>query len=225
MVLANAIYMNADWFSAFDAALTRKEPFHSQTGKVFQVNMMHRRNHFNYNETENLQILEIPYKGNALSILFILPKKIPPPTIPFQPIQPIEKLLNEQNLNLWKKGMTYTNVQLFLPRFKFETSCQLGNQLKKMGMLTAFTPQADFGNIGSEDISIRDVYHKALVKVEEQGTEAAAATVTVNETSSMQVREEAPKFFMANHPFIFIIQEKKYGTILFIGKFAEPSPV
>jgi serpin B len=121
--------------------------------------------------------------------------------------------------------MKRQRVELFLPRFKMESSFKLKDPLEKMGMPDAFTPQADFSGMdGARDIFISEVFHKAWVDVNEEGTEAAAATVGAMKASAMPMRPPAPPpIFRADHPFIFCIRDTRSGSLLFLGRLADPT--
>ena len=224
LVLANAIYMKANWSEPFDKNLTQEKEFYLSSGQKTKVSMMYQQEHFRYGETNEFQMVELPYAGNELSMLVILPKDDFLASITGGNMKAVENSLSAQNLAKWKKEMKTEDVKLSLPKFKFETEYQLGKQLKKMGMPTAFSQYADFSGIGPENLAISEVFHKAFVEVDEQSTEAAAATVVVIGTTSAPITQPPPpKVFNANHPFIFIIQERSTCAILFLGKVNDPT--
>ena len=164
---------------------------------------------FNYAETEELQILEMPYEGDELSMLVILPK---------ENLESIENSINKERLDELKGMLSERKINVYMPKFKFETKYFMSDDLKEMGMPTAFTTLADFsGMTGNKDLLISKVIHQAFVEVNEEGTEAAAATAVVMMKNSMS------DYFMADHPFIFIIQQKDTGNILFMGRVVDPS--
>jgi serpin B len=219
LVIANAIYMKTNWSSPFEKESTYEEDFRLGSGEAVKVEMMHQRSRFNYGETEDLQILEMPYAGDELSMLVILPKE----DILGGKMETVEDSLTPQNLDEWKNGMKIEDVRLTFPKYRIETEYGLKEQLVEMGMPTAFGSEADFGGIGlEEDLFISEAYHKAFVAVDEEGTEAAAATAVVIAATSMPVEQPPPKIFTADHPFIFVIQEKSTGNILFLGRVSDP---
>jgi serpin B len=216
MVLTNAIYFKANWSSQFEAENTRDAKFKLGTGKETDVRMMHQTHYYNYGETDDLQILEMDYLGNELSMLVLLPKE--------NDIAAIESVLSKEKIAEWKKDMMSAEVIVSFPKFKFETKYFMSSDLKAMGMPTAFSElDADFtGMSPTDELYISEVIHQTFVEVAEYGTEAAAATAVVMKATSARPSEE-PKFFTADHPFIFIIQQKSTGNILFMGRMSDPS--
>ena len=220
LVLTNAIYFKGNWEKAFDEKDTQKEDFKVNDSETVKVDMMSlTKKEFPYAETEALQILEMPYKGDKLSMLVLLPKN--------NNISSLEQGLSISQLNGWKSQLKTQEVDIYIPKFKFKSEYQLKDQLTKMGMPLAFTAPggnggADFsGFTGNKDLYIDFVTHLAFVDVNEEGTEAAAATIVGVKTTS--VRIDRPPVFRADHPFIFLIQEKKTGQILFIGRVINPN--
>ena len=218
MVLTNAIYFNASWLSQFEARTTSDKEFTLGTKKV-TVKMMHQKAGYNYGETDKLQILEMPYKGEDISMLIILPKG--------NDLAALERTLSAKNLADWKKNMKGELVELSLPKFEYENKYYMAADLKDMGMPTAFTPAADFSGMSpTKELYIGEVIHQTFVGVSESGTEAAAATAVMmaGSTASPGIHiPPIPKIFNADHPFIFIIQEKASGNILFMGRVTDPS--
>jgi len=166
---------------------------------------------FNYTETDELQALELPYKGKDLSMVILLPKE--------KNLGAVEERLSLEKYHSLTDGMEETLVNVFLPRFKFETKYFMKDDLMEMGMPSAFSPSADFsGIVEAGGLFIDRVIHQAFIEVNEEGTEAAAAT-------GVSMIESAPivEIFRADHPFIFLIQDKITGTILFMGRVMNPS--
>jgi len=215
-VLTNAIYFKANWLVEFRTELTRDEKFTWSSGKGGITPMMHNTGYYGYTETKDIQILEMDYKGNEISMMVILPKT--------NDIQKLEARLNLKNLNCWRDSLRTKRVKVSLPKFKFETKYFMSEDLQEMGMKTAFEyPQADFTGISpTGELFISEVVHQTFVEVAEYGTEAAAATAVVMEAGAAMPTEE-PKIFKADHPFIFIIQQKNTGNILFMGKLYDPT--
>ena len=219
LVLTNAVYFKGFWFIQFDEKDTKDEDFRVSPGNAIKVPMMHlagKKAKFNYGETDNLQILELPYEGNDLSMLVLLPKG--------DDLGALEGSFTAQQLAAWKSLLQEEEVVVALPRFKFETKYFLAQDLKNMGMPAAFSEkEADFsGMTGNKDLVISAVIHQAFVDVNEEGTEAAAATAVIMK----EIRAEdpkKPKIFKADHPFIFLIQDKKTGNILFLGRVSDPT--
>lgn len=218
LILTNAIYFYSKWETPFDGH-TEKDDFKVTPTNTIQTDMMsmESENRFNYIDTGNMQIIELPYKGEKLSMLIMLPKN---------DLDSIKSDLNSSKINEYKSRMTKTDINtVMVPKFEFDSKYSLNNTLSALGMPTAFSSsQADFSGItGIKDLYINQVVHQAYVKVNESGTEAAAATATGMGITSAAV-DETPKIdFIANHPFIFMIQENKTGNILFLGKMVNPS--
>lgn len=215
LVVTNAIYFKGNWQKQFDKKLTIEEDFYVSETKIIKVPMMRRTDPeaiFNYADTDLLQILEIPYEGNDLSMIILLPKD--------RSVSDLENKLNKDNLEEWKKQLSKQRVNVYIPRFTFEIRYELTTNLSELGMPNAFAPHCDLSGIdGTKNLYIQSVIHKAFVEVNEEGTEAAAATgVAVGITA---VRPQIP-VFRADHPFAFLIQERSTGNILFIGRIVEP---
>ena len=216
LVLTNAIYFKADWLNQFDAKDTWDGKFKLNSGQSVDTDMMHQTNNYNYGETDNLRLLEMDYLGNDLSMLIILPKE--------NNISQMEGIFSRENLDAWKKAMQNEKVRVALPKFKFETKYFMTKDLQEMGMQTAFKyPDADFTGMSlTGELYIDEVIHQTFIEVAEYGTEAAAATGLIIEFYAAPQREQ-PKIFYADHPFIFIIQQKDSGNILFMGRMSDPT--
>ena len=171
---------------------------------------------FHYVETEDIQILEMLYEGDDLSMIIILPKN--------RDLESLEKILTLENLNQWRNNLRKQKVDIFIPRFTFSIESSLGTYLKQMGMPSAFIPfVADFSGISEAiDFHISAVIHKAFIDVNEEGTEAAAATGGIIMAPIAIPDEPKIPVFRADHPFIFLIQERETGMILFMGRVVNP---
>jgi len=211
LVLTNAIYFKGLWENPFDSKYTTKIDFKVDSSKTVKVDMMSLSNCiFNYTETDDLQILKMPYKGNNLSMLVILPKE--------NNISIADSSLNTLNIEDWNSRFDEIKINIDIPKFKFKTEYNLNNVLTKMGMVDAFSEiDADFSGMdGKKSLFISDILHKAFVEVNEKGTEAAAATAVILTTSVVT------NTFNADHPFVFLIQHESTGAILFMGKIMSP---
>jgi len=214
LVLTNAIYFKGKWAKEFDKKSTGEQDFNVGSNKAVKVQMMNDNDDFNYGETDSLQILELPYQDNELSMLILLPKN--------DDLAAVEGSLTFEKLSEYKSLLTSEKIDVSIPRFKFETKYLMKDDLIRMGMPTAFSGDADFsGMTGDKDLFIGQVIHQAFVDVNEEGTEAAAATAVIMEAGSAM--PQPPKVFRADHPFIFLIQEKETGNILFMGRVADPT--
>jgi len=215
LVLTNAIYFKGTWQWEFDPSKTRNEDFKvtpDNLVKVPMMNMYPKKASFNYADTGETQILELPYKGNKISMLIILPTK---------DLASIESSLTAEKLNEYKSKMKETKLDsISLPKFEFNTKYLMKDTLSVLGMPTAFSERADFsGMTGKKDLFIDFVIHQAYIKVDEKGTEAAGATAIITRFTSVM----PTNIFRADHPFIFLIQEKDTGNILFIGRVINPT--
>ena len=217
MVLVNAIYFKGSWVKRFEKSATFPQPFHLNKARTTDVPMMDHADTVKYVEDNTIQAVELPYEGNQISMVILLPKDI-------EGCGKLESLLSPRNLSTWLKAMRSQKVILFLPRFKMESSFDLSSELEKMGMLDAFLfKKADFSGMdGTTDLFISRVAHKAWVEVTEEGTEAAAATAVVAITASAN-QPPPPPIFRADHPFIFLIRHNRSGSILFLGRLADPA--
>lgn len=214
LVLTNAIYFKGTWVWEFDKADTREQDFKITPTNVIKTPMMHMDNEkakFNYADVGDLQILELPYKGDEISMLVLLPTGN---------LDTIEPNLTTEKLEEWKNQMKEEKLDaISLPKFEFDTKYFMAQTLSAMGMPTAFG-NADFSGMnGNRSLYIDQVIHQAFVKVDEEGTEAAGATAVIMKESIALQR----KIFNADHPFIFVIQEKETGNILFLGRVADPT--
>ena len=216
LVLTNAIYFKGTWVKQFDKADTRDQDFTTISGQKVKTPTMRLTGddaEFNYAETDNIQILEMPYDGEDLSMLILLPKE--------SNLEVVEESLTNEKLSEWKNMLSEQRVDIFVPKFKFETKYFMVETLSNMGMPTAFTEAADFSGMdGTQRLLIQNVIHQAFVEVNEEGTEAAAATAVIVGLESVGPRIP---IFRADHPFIFIIQEKDTGNILFLGRVVDPT--
>ena len=174
---------------------------------------MNQRSSFRYAEQDNLQVLELPYTGSSVSMLVLLPKER-------DGLPGLEGSLTCENLAVWMEGLAETEVELSMPKFELSSAFRLDNALKTLGMVDAFSHQADFSGMnGSLDLFISAALHKAFLSVNEEGTEAAAATAVVMTLKSVPFPAVV---FRADHPFVFLIRENSTGSILFMGRFAGP---
>jgi len=210
MYLMNALYFKGIWTSEFNSRNTSSKPFYSEDGQTKNVDMMHQKSSFKYNENQTMQIVELPYGNQAFSMIVLLPKE-------GNKLADVTQEL--QNSNSWGNlvsGLRSTQVDLYLPKFKTEYSRVLNDVLEKMGMGIAFEPgAADFSRMTDADAFISFVEQFTYINTDEVGTEAAAVTVVGIEPTSYQPDRTAT--FNANRPFIYIIRENSTGSILFMG--------
>jgi serine protease inhibitor len=215
LVLTNAIYFKGKWLHQFRPMNTKDAPFHISASRTVQVPMMEQTDSFGYAETESAQILQLPYRGKEVSMLVLLPKEV-------EGLGQIEQKLSTGDFNEWRSRLRETKVNVFLPKFETTFMAALKPVLQAMGMIEAFQwPGANFAGFDGDPrwFYIGEVLHKAYVKVDEEGTVAAAATAVVGMGGG---RPAPPPVFRADHPFLFLIQENSTGSILFLGRVADP---
>jgi len=214
LVLTNAIYFKGNWARQFKESRTKDSPFTLTDGRKIDVATMNQKAEFGYMETDTFQALELPYVDEELSMVILLP-------IEYDALDEFEKILTPDNLSSWLAKIHKREVVVFVPKFKITSQFALASVLKSMGMKDAFSSGADFSGInGKRDLFISAVIHKAFVEVNEEGTEAAAATGVVMRLTSIG---PAPiPVFRADHPFLFLIRDNLSGSILFIGRVANP---
>ena len=214
LVLANAIYFKGNWASQFDPRWTEEWPFHVAADKDVKSQLMTRKGKYAYAETPDLQVLELPYAGDDLSMIVLLPRKM-------AGVGALESELTAAKLAKWTKTLRERKVVVSLPKFKLTCEFSLKQTLAAMGMTDVFSGKADFSGMdGSRSLFISAVEHKAFVDVNEEGTEAAAVTGVV---VSRGMDDERVPVFRADHPFVFLIRDKRTGSILFLGRVANPA--
>jgi serpin B len=214
LVLSNAIYFKATWLEPFVKDLTEEGIFFGLEGEQIPAQMMQSGSNasFRYFKGDGYQAVDLPYIGNQVSMLVLVPDQ--------GKFEEFEDQFSIEELNHILDGLSYSPVLLTFPRFEFETEISLASTLSAMGMPTAFSDAADFsGMTGAKDLFISDVFHKAFVSVNEEGTEAAAATAVVMGVTSMP---ESPIELIVDRPFLFLIREHETGTVLFIGRVVNP---
>ncbi len=214
LVLTNAIYFKGNWTNPFESSETTNQTFTTLDQGQVQIPMMSNITTFGYFEDNNTQALKMPYLGGHLSMIVLLPKD--------GNIKSLENSLSVAKLQQLDNNMTQEQVAVYMPKFALHTSYSLNDYLSSMGMPSAFTPNvADFTGItGNKDLSIDTAVHQAFVKVDEKGTESAAATGISMTTSAMPLVKDT---FRADHPFVFMIYDDQTGLVLFIGQVVNPS--
>ena len=216
LVLTNAIYFKGRWAKPFPKENTAEQDFHVSEEKTVRIPFMHLQEvGFNYAENEILQAVELPYEGKELSMVILLPRG---------KISDLRQFLNSASWQELKKNFRHQTIDVYLPGFKLETKYLMGGEngiLARMGMPSAFSEtNADLsGMTGRPNLYITEVVHQAFVEVNEEGTEAAAATGAIMGVKAVLMK----KVFRADHPFIFFVQEKRTGAILFLGRVMDPT--
>ena len=219
LVLTNAIYFKGTWLDQFNPMHTEDEEFHLTAKQSVKTQMMNRNGGYSYCDGGSFQELELPYRGE-LSMVVLLPKEM-------GGLPALEKSFTAANASTWiKKLAPVEKVILTLPRFTMTQQFELSGTLSAMGMPQAFSSAADFsGMTGKPDFAISAAIHKAYIDVNEQGTEAAAATAITMVATAMQrpIDEPPPIVFDADHPFLFLIRDTNSGAILFLGRVTDPT--
>ncbi|XP_063747453.1 leukocyte elastase inhibitor [Eleginops maclovinus] len=221
LALVNAIYFKGNWMNRFDEAKTKEMPFKLNQNESKPVQMMFQMKKlpYNYIDEHALQILELPYVDEELSMFILLPEES---TDGSDPLLKLENELTQEKLADWtnKDNMdVHSEVLVHLPKFKLEEEYELNEPLAKLGMTDVFcSAKADLSGMNGEGgLFLSTVAHKAFVEVNEEGTEAAAATAGM--ISFCMLREE---HFTADHPFLFFIRHNKTKSILFLGRLSSP---
>ncbi|MDA0676817.1 MAG: serpin family protein [Chloroflexi bacterium] len=215
LVLANAIYFKAAWAREFNADLTARGDFHTLKDGTVKADMMHQTDMFNFADADGYTAIEIPYVGQETSMIVLVPDE--------GKFTSFESSLDAAKLARVMNDMRYTNVDLKFPKFSYESKFMLPRVLKQLGMLDAFDPfEADFSGMRTPPPSllITDVIHQAFVAVDEQGTEAAAATAVIISNTSISLD---PVELTVNRPFIYLIRDVPTNTILFTGRVLNPA--
>jgi len=222
LVLVNAVYFLADWQKPFDKSATREVDFLVQSTDKKKVPTMHQQGSFNFVEKDGVKLLELPYKGGEMSMLVALPNAN-------DGLAALETRLTPERLSDWTKSLSQQSLSVALPKFEVNPAkaTSLGGALEKLGMKQAFDrKKADFTLMANpvdktEQLVISRVFHKAFVRVDEKGTEAAAASAVVMSTKGAAAPPTLE--FKADHPFIYFIRDNKTGLVLFMGRVADPS--
>jgi serpin B len=216
LILTNAIYFKGTWLWEFDSELTQDYPFITGPTGTVTVPLMQGEAEFGYAESENLQVLAMPYASGDVSMIVLLPRGQ-------DGLAQLEAQLTYVNLESWLASLEETDVIVGLPRFTVAWKDRLEEALADMGMSSAFRSSADFsGMTGQRDLFVSGVVHQAHAEVNEQGTEAAAATAVVMEWIVSDPDDPGPPRFVADHPFLFLIYDHVTGGILFMGRVVNP---
>jgi serpin B len=212
LVLANAVYLRAKWEVPFDQTLTADAAFRLLDGDEVEVATMRRTGPYPYARVDDVEVVGLPYQGGGLSLVAV----VPPPDRFLE----LERCLDVATVERLLGSLQITDLALTLPRFEFRTRAELTGVLKTMGMPTAFSTAADFGGISTaEPLLISDVFHEAFVTVDEEGTEAAAATVVVVAARAAPIRVVEMRI---DRPFLVMVSHTATGAPLFLGRVTDP---
>lgn len=213
-VVVNAVHFNGKWRTPFDEKSTISAPFYASNGSQVNAKFMvgNQSDYYSYYEDNMVQVVEIPYKGNKMSMLVVLPKNN---------IADVEKRLMYDVYQTWTSRLRSAKVHITMPKFEMEYEMSANDALQSMGMVNAFTNRANFSDMAS-GIKLQKVIHKAKIKVNEEGTEAAASTAVI---SAYKGIDNDPVIeFNANSPFIYFIKDNENQAIVFMGRMMNPSP-
>ena len=224
LVLVNAIYLLGEWATPFKKESTTPAPFFTGKSDKKDVLTMHQDDHLRFAATDGVKLLELPYQNGALGMDFVLPDAV-------DGLDALEARLTPAALDRWLGAASAAHVDVSLPRIEIApaTSLSVGDTLSSLGMPLAFdSGKADFTGIGkppnpAERLYISRVFHKAFVKIDEKGTEAAAATAVVMAVGGAAPLPEARREFKADHPFLFFLRDLRSGLVLFMGRVADPA--
>lgn len=213
LVLTNAIYFNAKWTSPFEKNATYDATFHRLDGTEIAVPTMHKLGHFAYAQSGNYQAIELPYNGGDMALLVLVPD--------VGAFDTFEAELSWDDIEQTVAQLADASVQLALPKFEFKQPLDLKKVLQDMGMQDPFTGAADFSGIrATGGLMITDVLHQAFIRLDEDGTEAAAATAVIVGESSAPIGDVELNI---DRPFLFLIRDTNTGTVLFVGRVLDPS--
>ncbi|NXI16553.1 ANT3 protein, partial [Irena cyanogastra] len=218
LVLVNTIYFKGHWKSQFPAPNTKLDIFHKANGETCQVPTMYQESKFHYAfiPQDKVQVLELPYKGDDITMVLVLPSA-------GTPLVEVERDLTSEKLQGWIDSMKEVSLFVYLPRFRVEDSFSVKEKLRKMGLEDLFSPEnARLPGIiaeGRTDLYVSEAFHKAFLEVNEEGSEASAATAVIISGRSFPTNR---KIFNANRPFLLFIREAALNTIIFMGRIADP---
>ncbi|GAF72908.1 unnamed protein product, partial [marine sediment metagenome] len=223
LVLTNAIYFKGTWKIQFVEEDTEDDPFWISSQDYIMAPMMRMTDTFNYWSNDHCKMLELPYDGEELSMIIILPHER-------EGLEFLEQSLSSATIDDWLTQLTSRKVQVYLPKFELTDMCKLKDILSQMGMPIAFSNGADFSGMvdmsiprNDDGVKIGEVLHKAFIEVNEEGTEAAAATAVIM-VGITSVGDSPPPLpiFRADHPFVYLIRDNLSGSILFLGRMMNP---
>ena len=210
MVLANAIYFKGTWKEQFPVESTRPGNFWTDNSTSVTADMMSVKGMFSYYGNADIQMIELPYEGDRFSMLVVLPKER-------DGIGNLEQNISAEKLEQWAANATDQEIFVRMPKFKLDVTQDLKEPLRALGIDDIFGTKSDLSNIAAAHLYASKAIHKAVVNVNEEGTEAAAVTGIELAFTSL------PPSFIANHPFLFFIQDNESGTVLFMGRVSDPT--
>ncbi|XP_043926672.1 neuroserpin [Protopterus annectens] len=220
LVLVNAVYFKGNWKSQFRPEDTRTFSFTKDDESEVQIQMMHQKGDFYYGEFSDgsneagglYQVLEMPYEGDEMSMMIVLPRQE-------VPLATLEPLIKSQLMEEWAATVRKQKVEVYLPRFKVEQTTDLKTALEGLGVREMFTKAADFSGLtGKKELFVAKAVHKAYLEVNEEGSEAAAVSGIIHSSRMLELYPQV----IADHPFFFLVRNRKTRTILFMGRVMHP---
>ena len=219
----NTIYFKGKWQTPFSKFETDLEPFHLSVEEKVDVLMMNDRRFCRYGVGKGFRAISIPYRGRRTSMVVFLPDRV-------NGLPAFEKELTGKKLKFWLRSLALNkmrHVKLYLPKFKFNTDYDLVQPIKALGVKDAFShTDSDFRSMGKRkgEMAITQIQHKAIIEVDEEGTKAVAVSASGLSDSVGPYKPPTFVLFKADRPFLFLIRDNKTGTILFMGRVADPRP-
>jgi serine protease inhibitor len=213
VILTNAVWFKADWLHPFPPLQTRPRPFHLGDGGTVSAPMMRQRGQFRLLNGPGFEAVELPYKGEEFSMMIFLPR-------PETGLGALEAALGADALSGWIEALRRSeraDLELVVPKLELDTRASLVPPLQALGMRLAFTESAELKGMADAELFLSDVIHQTWLRVDEKGTEAAAATAAIAEIESM------PRAFHADRPFFFLIRDNRSVALLFLGRIENPS--
>jgi serpin B len=214
LVLTNALYFNGKWRHQFEEHATHDAPFYRSDGTMAPAPTMFQQQNFKRGHFGNYQMLEMPYAGDDLSMVIVLPTER-------DGLAAVEESMTAESFQANVESLETQRVNVFLPKFSFRDEAKLKRPLTDLGMTEAFTG-GDFSGMGDGRLAIDEVFHKTFIEVDESGTEAAAATAIVVVTTTHTLNPPPPIEFRADHPFLFALRDMHTGVVMFLGRMTDP---
>ncbi len=213
-IITNALYFKGNWDMKFDEELTASHDFYLGNKDKFVTTpfMTKKMSGHKYYEDESVQVVELPYQNGKFSMIVVLPREI-------GNLDNVEQQLSYKTYKKWLNKMNKQPVSIHLPKFQLTQKYKMRRYFRNMNCDVPFMDKADFSNMTAEDVKLSEVIQKAYINVDESGTEASAATAIIGVPKGLNY---TPKYFKANHPFLFFIKENKRDIILFMGRMSQP---
>ncbi|KAG8445209.1 hypothetical protein GDO86_010112 [Hymenochirus boettgeri] len=223
LVLVNAVYFKGNWKSQFRPENTRTFSFTKDDESEVQIPMMYQKGEFYYGEFTDgsndaggvYQVLELPYEGDEISLMIILSRQE-------VPLATLEPLVKASLIEEWANSVKKQKVEVYLPRFKVEEVVNLKDILVRLGITKIFSTEADLSAISdNKELCVAKAVHKSFLEVNEEGTEAAAASGMIASSRMVVLFPQV----IIDHPFFFLIRNRKTGSVLFMGRVMHPEPL